>query len=271
MELYGSTCDKLNVFAPPHMIRFARHSSVALLLAAPTLFSGAAAPVRHPLDALTSQEYWAVFETMKASGKLDAASRYAGINLHEPPKAEVLQWKPGDPFRREALAVVKQGRRTFEAIVDVANRKLVSWKEIKGVEPVLIADESEGVGERLKAGSPVASRHAQARHHRFRHCGLRRQFARLLRHPRRAGPPAAASDLFRGPGFLERRRTSHRGSDRGVGFRRTENDPDDRHGRSAGASRRNGVRYGHHSVARGSRPDLRSNSRFAVSASRATR
>jgi primary-amine oxidase len=107
--------------------------------------------LRHPLDALTQQEYWSVFETMKASGKLDASSRYAGINLHEPPKAEVLRWKPGEPFRREALAIVKQGRRTFEALVDVANRKLVSWKEIKGVEPVLIADETEGVEDHVKA------------------------------------------------------------------------------------------------------------------------
>jgi primary-amine oxidase len=106
---------------------------------------------RHPLDALTASEYWAVFETMKASGKLDAASRYAGINLHEPPKAEVLRWKPGEPFRREALAIVKQGRRTFEAVVDVTGRKLTSWKEIKGVEPILIADETEGVEERVKA------------------------------------------------------------------------------------------------------------------------
>jgi len=105
----------------------------------------------HPLDALTSQEYWSVFETMKASGKLDAASRYAGINLHEPPKAEMLRWKPGEPFRREALAIIKQGRQTFEAVVDISGRKLISWKEVKGVEPVLIADETEGVGELVKA------------------------------------------------------------------------------------------------------------------------
>jgi Cu2+-containing amine oxidase len=63
-----------------------------------------AADLRHPLDALTADEYWTVFETMKASRKLDAASRYAGVNLHEPPKTAVLHWKPGDPFRREALA-----------------------------------------------------------------------------------------------------------------------------------------------------------------------
>ena len=103
----------------------------------------AASDARHPLDALTASECWAVYETMKGTGKLDADSRYAGVNLHEPPKAEVIRWKPGDPFRREALAIIKQRRQTFEAVVDVAGRKLISWKEIKGVEPVLIADETE--------------------------------------------------------------------------------------------------------------------------------
>ena len=130
------------------MIRCVRWFSGLSILA---VLGAAAQPVGHPLDALTSQEYWDVYETMKASGKLDAASRYAGINLHEPPKAEVLAWKPGDPFRREALAIVKQGRRTFEAIVDIANHKVISWKEMKGVEPVLIADETEGVDEKVKA------------------------------------------------------------------------------------------------------------------------
>src|SRR5215472_10026464 len=105
----------------------------------------------HPLDALTVPEYWAVYETMKASGKIDAESRFAGINLREPPKGDVLRWKPGEPFRREALAVVKQGRQTFEAVVDVAGRRLISWTEIKGVEPILIPDETEGIEERVKA------------------------------------------------------------------------------------------------------------------------
>ena len=109
----------------------------------------------HPLDALSSREYWAVFEIMKASGKLDAASRYAGVNLHEPPKAEVLRWKPGEPFRREALAIIKEGRRTFEAVVDVRGRKLISWKEVQGVEPVLISDETEGVDARVKEDPQV--------------------------------------------------------------------------------------------------------------------
>ena len=110
-----------------------------------------AEPLRHPLDALTAKEYWSVYETLQASGHVTSATRYAGVNIHEPPKQEVLRWKPGEPFRREALAIVKQGRQTFEALVDVANQKLLSWKEIKGVEPVLIGDDEEGVEEAVRA------------------------------------------------------------------------------------------------------------------------
>jgi primary-amine oxidase len=125
---------------------------ISLLIPAALL---GAVDFRHPLDALTADEYWVVYETMKASGKLDGASRYAGSSLHEPPKEEVLRWKRGDPFRREALAIIKQGRRTFEALVDVKNRKLISWKEIPGVEPMLIPDETEGVDERVKSDPQV--------------------------------------------------------------------------------------------------------------------
>ena len=132
------------------MIRRAVTRLTVLTALSLSAFQLSAEMPQHPLDALTAQEYWAVYETMKASGKLDSNSRFAGINLHEPPKAEVLRWKPGGSFRREALAIVKQGRQTFEAVVDVANRRLISWKEIKGVEPILIADETDGVSELVK-------------------------------------------------------------------------------------------------------------------------
>jgi primary-amine oxidase len=59
------------------------------------------------------------------------------VQLKEAPKEEVLAWKSGQPMRREAFVMVKQGPRTIEAVVDVNNKKLVSWTEIKGVQPPL--------------------------------------------------------------------------------------------------------------------------------------
>src|SRR5262245_64115451 len=70
--------------------------------------SGAAqdAGVAHPLDPLSKEEIAAAAQTLKTSGKVTEASRFATIVLREPPKAEVLNLKPGAPMRREASVVV---------------------------------------------------------------------------------------------------------------------------------------------------------------------
>lgn len=100
---------------------------------------------RNPLDALTAPEYFAATEVLHASGKTDAKTRYPMIQLKEPPKEEVLAWKPGQPMRREASVMVEQGRQVFEAVVDVKSKKLISWTEIKGVQPpyISLAQEAE--------------------------------------------------------------------------------------------------------------------------------
>jgi primary-amine oxidase len=122
------------------------------------LFTMVAAPMaaqtaKHPLDGLTAPELWAAIDALKASGHVDAKTRYPLITLHEPPKEEVLAWKPGQAFRREALVVVKVGASTFEAVVDVNGKKVIAWKEIKGVQPNLTGDEEEeiGIDETVKA------------------------------------------------------------------------------------------------------------------------
>jgi primary-amine oxidase len=122
-------------------------SIVLLAMATPM----AAQTAKHPLDGLTAPEYWAVFEVMKASGHVNTTTRFPLVNLREPPKDEVLAWKPGQPFRREAFVVVKQGPRTFEAIVDIGSRKVISWKELEGVQPNITDEEILGVDEPMKA------------------------------------------------------------------------------------------------------------------------
>jgi primary-amine oxidase len=130
--------------------RLARAVAAALLACAAAAPAAAQAP-KHPLDALTATEYWAVFEAMKASGRTDEKTRYSLINLREPPKEEVLRWKPGQDFRREALLVVKQEKKTFEAVVDVKAGKVIGWKEIEGVQPNILFEEAKKAGEAVKA------------------------------------------------------------------------------------------------------------------------
>jgi primary-amine oxidase len=94
-----------------------------------------AASTAHPLDGLTAREFWTIHDVLSASGHVDSNSRYPFITLREPSKDAVLAWKPGQPFTREALVVVRQGGKTYEAIVDIGARKLVSWEERVGAKP----------------------------------------------------------------------------------------------------------------------------------------
>jgi primary-amine oxidase len=110
------------------------------------LCADAATAADHPLDALASSEYWSVRETLRVAGKLSEKRRFAAIDLREPAKTDVLGWKPGAGFRREALAVLTEGTHTYEAVVDVAEGRLVSWNEVKGYAS-LVASEQAAVSE----------------------------------------------------------------------------------------------------------------------------
>ncbi len=112
---------------------------------------------RHPLDGLSLAEHWVVYDVIRDSGRIDAKTRYAGVSLHEPPKAEVLVWKPGAPLRREARAILMLGPKTFEAVVDIGARKLASWKQVPGVQPDLVREEFDAQDEIAKASPEVVA------------------------------------------------------------------------------------------------------------------
>src|ERR1700722_15092180 len=97
--------------------------------------------ITHPMDGLTAPELAASVKALVAAGHADENSRYCMLTLNEPPKAEVLGWKPGDVLPREAFAVVKNGPLTFEAVVDVSAGAVKSWKPVKGVQPGVLIDE----------------------------------------------------------------------------------------------------------------------------------
>lgn len=104
----------------------------------------AQAPV-HPLDGLSGREHWAIYDAMIASGRTDSTTNYLYIGLNEPPKADVLAWRAGQPFRREALVHLIQGDRGFEAIVDIGARQVRSWTEVPNRQYMTSSVESDRV------------------------------------------------------------------------------------------------------------------------------
>ena len=124
-------------------------ASVFLLLAS-AVASLAADPVRHPLDPLTADEMSTVVAALRDDGKIDDSARFAHVLLSEPPKKTVLDWKPGDEIPRRALAIVRKGRETFEAVVDVAGKKVLAWQAKPGVQPSFLMEEFLGIADIVK-------------------------------------------------------------------------------------------------------------------------
>jgi primary-amine oxidase len=100
-----------------------------LLFALPTCIA-LQPEVHHPLDSLTPEEYWKVYHVLSDAGKLAEKTQFSSILLREPPKAEVLAWKPGKPFVREVDVVLQTGDKSYAAVVDVSSGKLESWAEL---------------------------------------------------------------------------------------------------------------------------------------------
>jgi primary-amine oxidase len=106
----------------------------------------------HPLDPLTQDELVTTFTVLKRAGHVNDQTRFVFVSLREPDKAAVLKWTPGTSATRETFVTIKQGNQTVEAIVDVSRAKLVSWREIKGVQPaLLIYDELNSLNDIVRA------------------------------------------------------------------------------------------------------------------------
>jgi primary-amine oxidase len=91
--------------------------------------------VSHPLDPLTADEMRKVVNILKRSGTASGKDLFMIINLKEPPKKEVLAFKLGQPFRREAFVSFYDYVRVgmMEAVVDLNAAKVVSSKHIPNV------------------------------------------------------------------------------------------------------------------------------------------
>jgi primary-amine oxidase len=112
--------------------------------AAPTLpASTAAAAAPHPLDPLSGAEIETAAKIIRQAPQFPGSGMFSTIVLHEPPKSDVLAFKPGAGFTRQAFSIVldRRANRTFEAVVDLRAGSVLSWNEVQGVQPPLLDGE----------------------------------------------------------------------------------------------------------------------------------
>jgi primary-amine oxidase len=102
------------------------------------------------LDPLSFQEYWTVLEVLQQAGHVKADTRFSMVNLQEPAKDFVWRWTKGTTFPRQASALVRQGPETYQAMVDITGRRLLSWTQLRDVQPNWLQEEYGAMAAEVK-------------------------------------------------------------------------------------------------------------------------
>jgi primary-amine oxidase len=137
------------------------NTRIVLLLTSAALSLSLSAQT-HPLDGLTTQEYWTVHDVLVQSGRLTDKTLFSSLLLHEPDKEKVLVWKQGDPLAREADVILEDQGKTIEARVDITGRKLESWNQVPGVQAPITESELDTMNDVVKKDARVI---AALKHH----------------------------------------------------------------------------------------------------------
>lgn len=110
----------------------------------------------HPLDRLQPAEIRTAREVLRETGAAGASTRFAYLGLEEPPKADVLAFRDGDPVPRRVKALLLEtgSGRVTEAVVSLPDRAVESLREVDVVaegQPPILGEDLAGVGEIVAA------------------------------------------------------------------------------------------------------------------------
>lgn len=105
--------------------------------------SVASAQAVHPLEPLTAAEVAQAVAIVRQEKGAGETFRFPVVTLHEPPKAAVLAFQPGDSIERQAFLVLLDNASgsVYEAVVSLSHGRLASWQLMPGVQPNIMADE----------------------------------------------------------------------------------------------------------------------------------
>ena len=119
-------------------------------LVLPLTLSAQSKVPQHPLDGLTTDEYWTVHDVLQKSGHMTEKTLTSSVLLREPAKDKVLAWKEGDPIPREADVILEDEGKTIEARVDLSGQKLESWNVMPGVQAPIATGEFTALADVIK-------------------------------------------------------------------------------------------------------------------------
>src|SRR2546429_3826409 len=111
---------------------------------------------RHPLDPLSAEEIEAASALLRRERRLADTARFVFITLHEPDKATVLGFAPGDAIARRAFVIIRERaeRLTYQAVVSITDDRRESWRARPRAPPALPLEASPAAPPVGAAGPP---------------------------------------------------------------------------------------------------------------------
>ena len=122
-------------------------------------------PPPHPLDPLNKIEIRTAMRIIGQSGHATRDTRVVMTALAEPGKVSVLKWQPGEPVDRHAFVVLRNGRETYEATVNLDSNKLLDWVHRPNVQPSIQSAEWARAQDLVKADERWLSGMARRGYH----------------------------------------------------------------------------------------------------------
>jgi primary-amine oxidase len=97
----------------------------------------------HPLEPLSPSEIAQAVALVRAQRGVGQSWRFPCVTLQEPDKAAVLSFPAGAPIPRQAFLILLDNatNQVYEAVVCLTSQTIVSWQQIQGVQPNIMADE----------------------------------------------------------------------------------------------------------------------------------
>ena len=110
----------------------------------------------HPLDPLSAQELKEVIRHARNVWKLDHRHLFAMVQLHEPNKKIINNWKDSDAFERAAKITLWNSATStvIEAVITVEGKE-ISFTEIPGAKSPILSTESEKAIKAAKADKRI--------------------------------------------------------------------------------------------------------------------
>ena len=104
----------------------------------------------HPLDALTTQEYWTIHDVLEQSGHMTDKTLFSVCCCTSPPKTRCWPGRRAIPFPAKRMSFSRTGGKTIEARVDITARKLEFWKQVPGMQAPITESELDTMNDIVK-------------------------------------------------------------------------------------------------------------------------